>query len=151
MGDQIRQRGNEFGSVTGRPRRCGWFDIPLARYSAMLNGIDSLVVTKLDVLDELEKIPVCTAYRAGCHEVTDMPATTRGLEAIEPVYECLPGWRTATVGVSRYEDLPAKARDYLAYLENRTGVEIACISTGPERNQTIVRPGSHFAKLFSYV
>ena len=149
MGDEIRRRGNEFGSVTGRPRRCGWFDIPLVRYSAMLNGIDSLVVTKLDVLDELEKIPICVTYRAGRHEITDMPATARGFEAVEPVFECLPGWRTPTLGVSCYEDLPVKARDYLAYLEDRAGVEIACISTGPERNQTIVRSGSRFAKLFS--
>jgi adenylosuccinate synthase len=149
MGDEIRRRGNEFGSVTGRPRRCGWFDIPLARYSAMLNGIDSLVVTKLDVLDELEKIPVCVTYRSGRHEITDMPATARAFEAVEPVYECLPGWRTSTLGVSRYGDLPGKARDYLAFLENRVGVEIACISTGPERNQTIVRPDTRFAKLFS--
>ncbi|MCU1273650.1 MAG: Adenylosuccinate synthetase [Bryobacterales bacterium] len=148
MGDLIRERGNEFGSVTGRPRRCGWFDVPLLRYSAMLNGIDSLVVTKLDVLDELDKIPVCTAYRSGRREVTDMPATTRGLEALEPVYECLPGWRTSTLGISRYDELPQQARDYVAYLENRTGVEVGCISTGPERNQTIVRPGSRFAQLF---
>ena len=149
MGDQIRQRGNEFGSVTGRPRRCGWFDIPQIRYAAMLNGLDSLVVTKLDVLDELEKIPVCVAYRSGRHEVTDMPATTAGLEAIEPVFECLPGWRTSTAGISEYDQLPQPARDYLAYLETRTGVEIGCISTGPERNQTIVRKGSRFAKLFT--
>jgi adenylosuccinate synthase len=149
MGDEIRRRGNEFGSVTGRPRRCGWFDIPLVRYSAMLNGIDSLVVTKLDVLDELEKIPVCVTYRSGRHEIKDMPATARGFEAVEPVFECLPGWRTPTLGISRYEELPGKARDYLAYLESRAGVEIACISTGPERNQTIVRPDSRFAKLFS--
>jgi adenylosuccinate synthase len=148
MGEQIRQRGNEFGSVTGRPRRCGWYDVPLARYSAMLNGIDSLVVTKLDVLDELEKIPVCVAYRAGRREVIDLPATTAGFEAIEPVYECLPGWRASTAGVSRYEELPQNAQDYLTYLESRTGVEIGCISTGPERNQTIVRPGSRFEKLF---
>ena len=149
MGDQIRQRGNEFGSVTGRPRRCGWFDIPQVRYAAMLNGLDSLVITKLDVLDELEKIPVCTTYRSGRHEVTDMPATAAGLEALEPVYECLPGWRTSTQGVSRYEELPLQARDYLAYLENRTGVEVGCISTGPERNQTIVRRESRFGKLFT--
>lgn len=149
MGDRIRERGNEFGSVTGRPRRCGWFDVPLLRYSAMLNGIDSLVVTKLDVLDELDKIPVCTAYRSGRREVTEMPATTRGLQAIEPVYECMPGWRTSTLGVSHYEDLPQQARDYVAYLENRTGVEIGCISTGPERNQTIVRPGTRFARIFA--
>jgi len=149
MGDLIRERGNEFGSVTGRPRRCGWFDVPLLRYSAMLNGIDSLVVTKLDVLDELEKIPVCTAYRSGRHEVTEMPATTRGLESLEAVYECLPGWRTSTLGISHYEELPQQARDYITYLENRTGVEVGCISTGPERNQTIVRPGSRFAQVFA--
>jgi adenylosuccinate synthase len=148
MGDRIRERGNEFGSVTGRPRRCGWFDVPLLRYSAMLNGIDSLVVTKLDVLDELDKIPVCTAYRSGRREVTEMPATTRGLESLEAVYECLPGWRTSTLGISRYEELPEQARNYIAYLEDRTGVEIGCISTGPERNQTIVRPGSRFAQVF---
>jgi adenylosuccinate synthase len=148
-GDQIRQRGNEFGSVTGRPRRCGWFDIPQARYAAMLNGLDSLVMTKLDVLDELDKIPVCVAYRSGRHEVTDLPATTAGFEALEPVFECLPGWRSSTAGISRYEELPQQARDYLSYLENRTGVEIGCISTGPERNHTIVRRESHFAKLFA--
>ncbi|MBZ5591006.1 MAG: adenylosuccinate synthase [Acidobacteriia bacterium] len=148
MGDQIRQRGNEFGSVTGRPRRCGWFDIPLARYSGMLNGIDSMVVTKLDVLDELEKIPVCVAYRTGRHEVTEMPATIAGLEAAEAVYECLPGWRSSTAGISRYEDLPQRAKDYLTFLENRTGIEAGCISTGPERNQTIVRQGSRFHQIF---
>jgi len=149
MGDQIRTRGNEFGSVTGRPRRCGWFDIPQVRYAAMLNGLDSLVITKLDVLDELEKIPVCTTYRSGRHEVTDMPPTASGLDALEPVYECLPGWRTSTQGVSRYEELPLQARDYLAYLENRTGVEVGCVSTGPERNQTIVRRDSRFGNLFT--
>jgi adenylosuccinate synthase len=147
-GEQIRQRGNEFGSVTGRPRRCGWFDIPQVRYSAMLNGLDSLVVTKLDVLDELEKVPVCVAYRSGRREVTEVPATAAALETIEPVFECLPGWRTSTVGISNYEDLPQQARDYVAYLEKRTGVEIGCISIGPERNQTIVRRESRFAKLF---
>ena len=149
MGDRIRERGNEFGSVTGRPRRCGWFDVPLMRYAAMLNGIDSLVVTKLDVLDELDKIPVCVGYRCGRHEVAEIPPTSRGLETVEPVYECLPGWQTATAGISRFEDLPEKARQYLAYLENRTGVEIGCVSTGPERNQTIVRRGSRFENLFS--
>jgi adenylosuccinate synthase len=149
MGDLIRERGNEFGSVTGRPRRCGWFDVPLLRYSAMLNGIDSLVITKLDVLDELEKIPVCTAYRSGRQEVREMPATTRGLESLEAVYECLPGWRASTLGISQYEGLPQQARDYITYLENRTGVEVGCISTGPERNQTIVRPGSRFAQVFA--
>ena len=148
-GDQIRNRGNEFGSVTGRPRRCGWFDVPLMRYAAMINGFDSLVVTKLDVLDEMEKIPVCVAYRADGREVADMPATVKGMAAIEPVYECLPGWRSSTFGISSYRELPAPARDYLDFLEKKTGVEVGCISTGPERNQTIVKPNSHFARLFA--
>jgi adenylosuccinate synthase len=147
-GDQIRTRGNEFGSVTGRPRRCGWFDVPLARYSAMINGFDSLVVTKLDVLDEMEKIPVCVAYRSGRKEVTEMPATIKEMERLEPVYECLPGWRVSTFGISSYSELPPLARGYLDFLEKQTGVEVGCISTGPERNQTIVRPGTHFARLF---
>ncbi|HZT34076.1 MAG TPA: adenylosuccinate synthase [Bryobacteraceae bacterium] len=147
-GDHIRVRGNEFGSVTGRPRRCGWFDAPLLRYTAMVNGFDSLVVTKLDVLDELDRIPVCVAYRRGKSEVTEMPPTIREMEHLEPVYECLPGWQTSTFGIGRYADLPARARDYLNFMEKHTGVEIGGISTGPERNQTIVRPGSRFQQLF---
>jgi adenylosuccinate synthase len=146
-GDRIRQRGNEFGSVTGRPRRCGWFDVPLMRYTATINGFDSLVVTKLDVLDEFDKIQVCVGYRSGKQEITGMPATVAEIEKIEPVYECLPGWGAPTFGISTYDELPAKAKDYLAFLESRTGVEVGCISTGPERNQTIVRAGSRFEKL----
>ena len=148
-GDQIRQRGNEFGSVTGRPRRCGWYDVPLMRYAAMINGFDSLVVTKLDVLDEMEKIPVCVGYRLGGKEVTDMPATVKDMAALEPVYECLPGWRSSTFGISSYEELPARAHDYLDFLERKSGVEVGCISTGPERNQTMVKPNSHFARVFA--
>ena len=146
-GDRIRERGNEFGAVTGRPRRCGWFDVPLLRYTATINGFDSIVVTKLDVLDEFDNIKVCVAYRCGGRELAEMPATVREIEKIEPVYECLPGWNTSTFGVSSYDQLPAKAKDYLTYLENRTGVEIGCISTGPERTQTIVRKGSKLEKL----
>jgi adenylosuccinate synthase len=148
-GDQIRNRGNEFGSVTGRPRRCGWYDVPLMRYAAMINGFDSLVVTKLDVLDEMEKIPVCVAYRTGGQEVAGMPATVKGMAALEPVYECMPGWRSSTFGISTYSELPDRAREYLDFLEEKSGVEVGCISTGPERNQTIVKPGSHFARLFT--
>jgi len=148
-GDQIRNRGNEFGSVTGRPRRCGWYDVPLMRYAAMINGFDSLVVTKLDVLDEMEKVPVCVGYRSGGQDVAGMPATVNGMAALEPVYECLPGWRNSTFGISSYGELPVRARDYLDFLEKQSGVEVGCISTGPERNQTIVKPGSRFAKLFT--
>jgi adenylosuccinate synthase len=149
-GDQIRNRGNEFGSVTGRPRRCGWFDAPLLRYAAMINGFDSLVITKLDVLDELEKVPGCVAYRTGKNKVSEIPATIRGIEGLEPVYECLPGWQTPTAGICSFERLPARAQEYIRYLETQAGVEVGCISTGPERNETIVRPGSRFEKLTEY-
>jgi adenylosuccinate synthase len=147
IGKHLAQRGNEFGSVTGRPRRCGWFDVPLLRYTAMINGFDSMVITKLDVLDHLDEIPVCVEYRRCGLALDGMPATTREIETIEPVYQMLPGWSTPTAGISRYEELPAKAREYVEFLEARTGVEAGCISTGPERNQTIVRPGSRLEKL----
>ena len=146
-GDEIRRRGQEFGAVTGRPRRCGWFDVPLLRYTAAINGFDSIVVTKLDVLDEFEQIRVCVGYKLGGKTVGAIPPTVAGIAALEPVYECRPGWRSSTFGISDYAKLPAKARDYLAYLEQQTGVEVGCISTGPERNQTIVRAGSRFAAL----
>jgi adenylosuccinate synthase len=146
-GELIRARGKEFGAVTGRPRRCGWFDAPLLRYTATINGFDSLVVTKLDVLDEFDPIPVCVGYRIGGREVCGMPPTVAEIAKIEPVYENVPGWSISTFGIAKYDDLPAKAKEYIAFLEARTGVEVGCISTGPERNQTIVRPGSRFAKL----
>jgi adenylosuccinate synthase len=146
-GELIRQRGKEFGAVTGRPRRCGWFDVPLLRYTADINGFDSLVVTKLDVLDAFEQIPVCVAYRIAGKDVTGMPATVAEIAKIEPVYENVPGWNTSTFGISTYDELPEKAKRYIAFLERTTGVEIGCISTGPERNQTIVRSGSKFEKL----
>ena len=113
----------------------------------MINGFDSIVVTKLDVLDELEKVPVCVAYRSGKTKVTELPATISGFDGLEPVYECLPGWQTPTAGIASFDQLPARAQDYLRYLETQTGVEVGCISTGPERNQTIVRPGSRFEAL----
>jgi adenylosuccinate synthase len=146
-GDDIRKRGNEFGAVTGRPRRCGWFDAPLLRYTAMVNGFDSIVVTKLDVLDTFDRIPVCVGYRIGTKEICDMPPTVLEIEKIEPVYEWLPGWQSSTFGIDSYDALPDNAKEYLAFLENKAGVEVGCISTGPERNQTIVRPGSKFAQL----
>ncbi len=146
-GEALRRVGAEFGAVTGRPRRCGWFDIPLLRYTAMINGFDSLVMTKLDVLDQFDEIPICVAYRLAGREIDEMPATYRAMSAVEPVYEVLPGWRSSTAGLTRYEELPARARDYLKFLEERIGVEIGCISTGPEREQTIWRPGSKLRAL----
>jgi adenylosuccinate synthase len=147
MGDKIRMRGNEFGAVTGRPRRCGWFDAPLLRYTAEINGFDSIVVTKLDVLDEFETIPVCVGYQVGGRKLTEMPATVREIENVEPIYENVPGWNSSTFGISRYDDLPVKAKEYLTFLESVSGVEVGCISTGPERTQTIVRPGSRLEQL----
>jgi adenylosuccinate synthase len=149
-GERIRKAGNEFGSVTGRPRRCGWFDVPLLRYTGMVNGFDSLIVTKLDVLDGLASIKVCTAYRLNTGQVvTEMPAENALMERMEPVYEELAGWPTPTCGITRFEDLPQQAKDYIAFLEERTGVEVGCVSTGPERNQTMVRSGSRMEKLLA--
>ena len=148
-GDALRKVGNEFGAVTGRPRRCGWFDVPLLRYTAMINGFDSLVVTKLDVLDGFAEIPVCTSYRLRGQGVAEMPASIRELAAIEPVYERLPGWQTATAGLTHYDDLPARAKEYLAFLADRTGVEVGCISTGPERSETMVVPGSRLERVLA--
>src|SRR5579871_1942773 len=146
-GELLRREGNEFGAVTGRPRRCGWFDVPLLRYTAMVNGFDTLLITKLDVLDQLEEIPVAVCYQLRGAEVAEMPATYRALEAIQPVYEKMPGWHCSTRGITRYDDLPDRARAYLRFLEERTGVEIGGISTGPERNQTIIRGGSKLERL----
>ncbi len=148
-GENIRKRGNEFGAVTGRPRRCGWFDAPLLRFTAAINGYDSIVITKLDVLDDFERIPVCVAYKIGGREVDGMPPTVAEIERVEPVYEYFPGWSVSTFGISSYDALPTGAKQYLDYLEKLTGVEIGCISTGPERNQTIVRPGSRLEKLIT--
>jgi adenylosuccinate synthase len=145
-GDQIRNRGHEFGSVTGRPRRCGWFDAPLLRYSSMLNGFETMVVTKLDVLDELEEIPVCVAYKMDGVTKREMPSTVRELARVEPVFEVLPGWRSSTEGISKWEDLPSAAKEYVMFLEDQTGIEVGCISTGPERNQTVRRVNSRFSE-----
>jgi adenylosuccinate synthase len=146
-GDRIRKAGNEFGSVTGRPRRCGWFDVPLLRYTADINGFDSMIITKLDVLDNLEEIPVCVGYEIDGKAVIDMPATNEEVAKIVPIYEVLPGWNTPTKGITSLDQIPSKAMDYLRFLETKTGVEVGCVSNGPERNETIIVPGSNLARL----
>jgi len=148
-GEMLRREGNEFGAVTGRPRRCGWFDTPLLRYTAVVNGFDTLLITKLDVLDHLDEIPVCIGYRLCGNTITEMPATFRALDMVQPVYEKLTGWRSSTRGITRFDDLPDRARAYLRFLEERTGVEVGGVSTGPERNETIVRAGSKLERLTS--
>jgi adenylosuccinate synthase len=138
MGEAIRNKGNEYGAVTGRPRRCGWLDLPLLRYSVMINGIARLVVTKLDVLDEIAEIPVCVAYKINGKKTSEIPAQASGYEQIECVYETMPGWRKSTERVTTYEKLPAKAREYLAFIEKESGAKVGMVSTGPGREQTIV-------------
>jgi adenylosuccinate synthase len=136
-GEQLRKRGNEFGAVTGRPRRTGWLDLPLLGYAGMINGISWLVVTKLDVLDELAEIPVCVGYIADGKKTMEIPAQASGYDKLECIYQKLPGWRTSTQGVTKFDQLPKAARDYLAFVEEATGTKIGLVSTGPDRDHTI--------------
>ena len=146
-GEHLRGRGKEFGAVTQRSRRCGWLDLPVLRYSSMINGLDSLIVTKLDVLDELEEIPVCTSYELDGSALPELPPLADRLERVRPVYQTLPGWKQSTFGVTQFRDLPSKAREYLEFVQGQLGLEIAMVSTGPEREQTIVLPGTRLEKL----
>ncbi|MGB7189569.1 MAG: adenylosuccinate synthetase, partial [Acidobacteriaceae bacterium] len=139
-GEQLRKLGNEFGAVTGRPRRCGWLDLPLLRYASQVNGIEWLVVTKMDVLDGLEEIPVCVGYEIDGRRVDTMPADVRGLESIRPVYTKLKGWKQSTENIAEFEQLPQLARDYLRFLEQESGACIGMVSTGPDRDQTMTLP-----------
>jgi adenylosuccinate synthase len=140
-GEKLRKTGNEFGATTGRPRRCGWFDLVVARYSVMVNGIDHWAVTKLDVLDNLETIRICVAYDYQGQRLDSVPANIRVLENCRPVYEDVPGWMCSTKEATCWEELPEKARSYIRRLEELTGVPVAILSVGPRRNSTIVRPG----------
>jgi adenylosuccinate synthase len=138
MANLIRKRGNEYGSVTKRPRRCGWFDAVATRYAAELNGFNSVALTKLDVLDALDEIKVCIGYEINGERVDTFPAVSQDLRLIKPIYETLEGWKSETLGVTDIEKLPKKAREYVEFLSNSIGVEIGLISTGPERDQTII-------------
>ncbi len=137
IGDRLRAKGQEYGAVTGRPRRCGWLDLPLLRYARMINGITWLVVTKLDVLDDLAEIPVCVGYKVNGKKTSEVPALATGFDDIQPVYRTLPGWRQSTVGITEFGRLPLKARQYLEFVEKETGAKIGMVSTGPDRDQTI--------------
>jgi adenylosuccinate synthase len=139
-GDHLRARGNEYGAVTGRPRRCGWLDIPLLRYSNQVNGAEWLVITKLDVLDELAEIPICTGYEIDGKVTDAIPADVFGLLKIKPVYTKLKGWRQSTEGITEFDRLPEAAREYLRFQERESGAKIGMVSTGPDRDQTMVLP-----------
>jgi len=139
--DLLRARGQEYGAVTGRPRRCGWLDLPLLRYSSMINGTEWLVVTKMDVLDSFAEIPICTGYRIDGRMSDLIPADVSGFEKIEPVYTSLEGWQTSTEGITEFDQLPKAAQKYLHFLEAESGARIGMVSTGPDREQTMILPG----------
>ncbi len=136
-GERLRELGGEFGAVTGRPRRCGWFDATVVRYSARVNGLTGLAVTKLDVLDSFAEIPVCTAYRLDQDECREMPAEVEDLGRVQPTYEVHAGWRQSTGGARRLADLPPAARAYLDRLEALSGVPVRYVSVGTRRDQII--------------
>ncbi|MBV9572771.1 MAG: adenylosuccinate synthase [Acidobacteriales bacterium] len=137
VADALRSRGKEYGAVTGRPRRCGWLDLPLLRYAVMINGISWLVVTKLDVLDEFAEIPVCVGYKINGKSTAEIPAHASGYDSTECVYQNLRGWRSSTEGITQLEKLPEAARTYLAFVEKETRARVGIVSTGPGREQTI--------------
>jgi adenylosuccinate synthase len=136
--EAIRSRGNEYGSTTGRPRRCGWFDVVVMRYATRINGFDTVALTKLDVLDQCETIKVCTGYRWRGDIITDFPEEETAMAKLEPVYEEISGWMSSTAGAKNEADLPAKARRYLERLEELIGVPFCLISTGAQRDETIL-------------
>lgn len=139
LGEILRARGGEYGASTGRPRRTGWFDGVVARYAVMVNGLNALALTKLDVLDAFEEIKICVAYAIKGTRTEEVPDDANLMVEAEPIYETLPGWMESTVGISRLEDLPKRAREYVARLEELSSAPFALISTGAERNQTIIR------------
>jgi len=140
VADQLRARGNEYGAVTGRPRRCGWIDLPLLRYAQMINGVNWWVVTKLDVLDELDEIPVAVGYKVNGKKTAGLPALATGYEQVECTYEKMPGWKKSTAGITTFDKLPQKAQEYLRFIEKESGARIGMVSTGPDREQTIFLP-----------
>ncbi|HXN23582.1 MAG TPA: adenylosuccinate synthase [Candidatus Dormibacteraeota bacterium] len=142
---EVRDRGKEYGAVTGRPRRCGWLDLAVLRYANIINGIDSLVVTKLDVFDTQREIQVCTGYRYKGSPLREMPAVAEDFTAITPEYRTLPGWNSTTCGVRDTDRLPQAAREYLRFISDFLHIEIGMISTGPERDATIVPSGTKLA------
>jgi adenylosuccinate synthase len=147
--EEVRKRGGEFGAVTGRPRRCGWFDGVVTRYAVRVNGFDSIALMKLDVLDALPEVKICTAYRCEGETFDELPSDVDVLARCEPIYETLPGWNASTVGMRDYSDLPPAAQRYVDRLSEVIGAEIGIISTGPDRAETLMRPKSALASWFA--
>ncbi len=138
IGKQLATRGHEFGSTTGRARRCGWFDAAALKRSIQVNGVSGLCITKLDVMDGMETVQIGVGYRVGDTEYDIFPVGAEALDHCEPIYEEMPGWKESTVGIKRYEDLPVAAKNYLKRVEEVCGVPVDIISTGPDRDETIV-------------
>jgi len=136
-GDELRKWGAEFAATTGRPRRCGWYDAFLLKYSRMINGIERVAITKLDVLSNLDEIKVCISYELDGKTLEAFPTTVNQLERIKPIYKILPGWKTEISHIRKYEDLPIETKNYLSFISEHSGFEISIISVGPKRSQTI--------------
>ena len=138
VGEGIRKRGAEFGAVTGRPRRTGWYDAVAMRRAVTINSLTGLALMKLDVLDGMDEVKICTAYKMKDGQIKQLPPlSAHEYEGITPVYETMPGWSESTFGVTKWEDLPLNARNYIKRLEELSGAKVAILSTGPERDQTI--------------
>jgi adenylosuccinate synthase len=138
LGERLRESGQEYGASTGRPRRCGWFDAVVVRHAARINGLDALALTKLDVLDGLGELKICTGYRIDGQLVSEFPANLSA-GSWEAVYETVPGWREPTRGARVFDELPVDAQNYITRLEAVCGVRCAIVSTGSDRDETIVR------------
>ena len=136
-GEKLREIGGEFGATTGRPRRCGWFDVPAAKFSAQVNGLTEIALTKLDVLDTFSHIPVCTAYKLNGNVITDYSTVMHHLDDVEPVFTKMDGWDCSTVSFTEFSELPEIAKKYIEFLSQKTGVDINIVSTGPKREQTL--------------
>ncbi|MDY6795204.1 MAG: adenylosuccinate synthase [Actinomycetota bacterium] len=141
IGDVMQEAGKEFGATTGRRRRCGWFDLVILRYAKRVNTLTSLAITKLDVLSEFETLKICTAYRSGSEVIEEFPQVHEVYDSCEPVYEEIPGWKSDISSVTRLEDLPMEAREYLDFIQERAGIPVKLVSVGPERQQTIMLDG----------
>ena len=138
-GEKLQNIGKEFGATTGRPRRCGWFDAPLANYSIMINGFNEITMTKLDILDEFDEIKVCTEYECNGKRSKNLSTFINQFEDIKPIYTKVPGWKCSTVGIDSFDNLPRKAQEYIQYIEQILSIPIKHISTGPKRNDMIIR------------
>ena len=138
-GEELRQKGFEFGATTGRPRRCGWLDLVALKYACRINGINEITLTKMDVMDGFEEIQVCTSYKIDGEETTVFPLSLDEIEKIEPVYTSLPGWDKDITGMTKWDELPENAKEYIYFIEEYLGVKLTIISTGPKRTETIVR------------